>query len=221
MVDLKLKLLRLKGVGDIAYFEYSQEEVGHLIRSDPVLGRFIIQVGFIERAVEPDLFCGLVTSIVGQQISSKAANTVFNRLLHAVESITPQNIMAARNLNGIGIPKRRIEYIQAVASAFLSESFPANALADLSDDEVIKRLVSLPGIGKWSAEMCMIFSLKRKNILSWNDFGIKKGISVLYNENTFSPETFALYKSKYSPYASIASFYLWEAAKDPRRSSPV
>ncbi|MDR1365836.1 MAG: hypothetical protein LBJ03_01955 [Holosporales bacterium] len=205
----------------MAYFKYGQVEIDYLVRSDSVLGEFINQIGFIERTMELDPFRSLVVSIIGQQISSKAADTVFNRLLRAVESITPHNIMIAHNLNEIGIPKRKVEYIRGIASAFLSGSFAVNELDDLSDDEVIKRLVSLPGIGKWSAEMFMIFSLQRKNILSWGDFGIKKGISALYSENTFNPETFTLYKSKYSPYASIASFYLWEAAKDPRQSSSV
>ncbi|MDR1475446.1 MAG: hypothetical protein LBI30_02925 [Holosporales bacterium] len=192
-------------------FKYGKTEIDFLKKADAALEKIIDRVGFIERSVASDPFFGLVSGIIGQQISSKAANTVIKRLMDMVGKITPDSIAKAENLNSAGIPKRKVEYIKSITFAVLNSNF-ALSFDGLPDDEIIKRLTSLPGIGKWSAEMFMIFSLQRKNVLSWGDYGIRKGISLLYGERKFDSATFNLYKDRYSPYASIASFYLWKVA---------
>jgi DNA-3-methyladenine glycosylase II len=196
-------------------FQYGQQEIEYLKKKDKRLAEAIDRIGFIEREVIPDLFAALVNSIVGQQISMKAADTIWARLLDRVGVITPESILAvpAEEIQKCGMTMKKALYIQDAAQKILNGEFNIHELAELPDDEVCKRLSSLNGIGVWTAEMLMIFSMQRKDIVSWGDLALKRGMMALYHHKELNKERFERYRKRYSPYGTIASFYLWEASR--------
>jgi len=193
------------------YFPYGEKEIAYLKKKDKKLGRAIDEIGMIYRPVNPDLFMSLVRNIAAQQISSKAAITVIERLGTLTGGITPEAIAALseEELRQCGMSQRKAGYIKGVADAVLSGELNIDALADLPDEEVIARLSSLKGVGVWTAEMLMIFSLKRPDILSFGDLAIRRGMMNLYGHKEITRERFERYRKRYSPYGSVASLYLW------------
>jgi 3-methyladenine DNA glycosylase/8-oxoguanine DNA glycosylase len=196
------------------HFEYGSKEIEWLKAKDPVLGAVIDEIGHIERPVISDMFIALVNSIVGQQISSKAMVTVWSRMQERHGPITPRKIYetAAEDLQKCGMTMRKAEYIKEIADSVLSGELDLAQLKDMSDDEVCRRLSQLRGIGIWTAEMLMIFSMQRLNIFSKDDLAILRGLRMVYRHRKITPALFAKYKRRYSPYATIASLYLWSVA---------
>ena len=107
---------------------------------------------------------------------------------------------------------RKAEYIQGIARAALDGVIDFAGLKDMPDDEVVRHLSALRGVGVWTAEMLLIFSLCRPDVVSWLDLGIRKGMMLLYGKKTLTPKQFATYRKRYSPYGSVASLYLWSLA---------
>ena len=170
------------------YFKYGSKEVEYLNEKDPILGAEIDKIGHIKREVNSDIFSSLISSIISQQISTKAAITVENRLIDLLGEISPQSI-----LNG---------------------AIDLENLHKLSDQEVVKELVELKGVGEWTAEMLLIHSLQRPNVLSYKDLGIRRGIMRLYTLDDLSKEEFEVYRKRYSPYNTVASIYLWKISEN-------
>ena len=197
-------------------FPYGSTETAYLAARDPVLGAAIARIGQIERAVIPDLFEALVFNIVGQQISSKALETVWARVREAVGGITPQRILAAgeERLRGCGLSGRKAGYMLGAAQAAVSGAVDFAGLADKPDEDVVRELTALSGVGRWTAEMLLIFSLCRPDVLSYDDFGIRKGLCRLHGLENISRADFAAYRERYKPYGTVAAFYLWEIAAE-------
>jgi DNA-3-methyladenine glycosylase II len=128
--------------------------------------------------------------------------------------LTPETISlaSAEELQSSGIPMRKAVYMKEIAGSVLNGSLDLAQLQKMSDDEVCKRLVQFKGIGVWTAEMLMVFSMQRPDIISWNDLAILRGLRMLYRHRKITPKLFAKYKKRYSPYASVASLYLWAIA---------
>ena len=196
------------------YFQYGEKEIEHLKRADRRLAEVINQVGMIERAVNPDLFSALVHCIVGQQISAKAQQTVWQRMLKEFGNITPAGIdsLPVEKLQQCGITFKKAGYIKAAAQKIRTNEFDINALHAMTDEEVCAKLAGLNGIGVWTAEMLMIFSMQRPNILSYGDLAIHRGLRMVYGHQKIDRETFNKYRKRYTPYASVASLYLWAVA---------
>ena len=196
------------------YFEYSDIEIEYLKSRDPVLKQVIEQIGIIKRAVIPDLFAALVNSIVGQQISTKAHQTIWQRINNSFSPITPANFksLSAEELQKCGITMKKAHYIKEITSRIISDQLDLERLADLSNEEVIEQLCELPGIGRWTAEMILTFSLQRKDIISYSDLAILRGMRMVYHHRRITPQLFTKYKRRYGPYATIASLYLWAVA---------
>ncbi|SHI61717.1 DNA-3-methyladenine glycosylase family protein [Lutispora thermophila] len=192
-------------------FRYGQNEIEYLKRRDKKLGAAIDKIGMIERKIIPDPFIGLVSTIVGQQISSKAAETVWNRLCNLLSEITPENVAEASltDIQRCGMTLKKAGYIKEIADAALSGKVDFNLLHTLSDVEIIKKLTSLNGVGVWTAEMMLIFSLCRPDVVSYGDLAIRRGMMNLYGLKELTKEQFYRYRKRYSPYGSIASLYLW------------
>ncbi len=192
-------------------FEYGDREIGHLKKKDKRLGAAIDRIGLIKREIIPDPFAALVSSIVGQQISSKAAKTVWDRLSSLLGAITPQNIVQAEisSVKSCGMSEKKAGYIRGIAEAALSGEVDFATLQALTDEEIIKRLSSLHGVGVWTAEMLLIFSLCRPDVVSYKDLAICRGMMNLYGIKELSREAFDRYRKRYSPYGSVASLYLW------------
>ncbi|HWP97292.1 MAG TPA: DNA-3-methyladenine glycosylase [Syntrophomonadaceae bacterium] len=195
-------------------FLYGQKEMDYLKRKDKKLALAIDRIGMIERSVIPDLFAALVHSIVGQQISNKAVKTIWNRMLERFGEITPQNIAAvpSEEVQQCGLSMRKASYVKGICDTVLKGDLNVFELSKLPDEEIIKHLSSLHGIGVWTAEMIMIFSLQRPDIVSWGDLAIQRGMMLLYGHKTLDKTKFERYRKRYSPYGSVASFYLWEIA---------
>ena len=192
-------------------FHYGQVEIEHLKRRDKKLGAAIDRLGLLEREVRTDPFLALVMSVVGQQISNKAADTVWARLQEALSGVTPESIVWAslEHIQQCGLSFRKAGYIKGLGEAACAGTLDCALLAAMSDDEVIKTLSALPGIGVWTAEMVLIFSLRRPDVVSWGDLAIRRGMMNLYGRKSLSKEQFARYRKRYSPYGSVASLYLW------------
>ena len=195
----------------MTYFEYGEKELRHLRRKDKRLGAAIDQIGMIRRKVNPDLFSALVKSIVAQQISSKAAVTVTGRLdelcsmnCERLHTFTVEQIQAC------GMSMRKAGYIKGIAQAAVDGEIDFAALAQMDDHKVIQALTALNGVGVWTAEMLLIFSLSRPDVVSYGDLAIRRGMMRLYGHSDLPRERFNRYARRYAPYGSVASLYLWE-----------
>ena len=192
-------------------FKYGQKEIDYLKSKDKKLGEAIDKIGIIKREITPEPFTALVSSVVGQQISSKAAKTVWNRLNELLGCITPERISQAEisSIQTCGMSQRKASYIKGIAEAAMTGEVDFNNLHTLTDQEIIKKLSSLHGVGEWTAEMLLIFSLSRPDVVSYKDLAIRRGMMNLYGHKELSKERFERYRKRYSPYGSVASLYLW------------
>jgi len=193
-------------------FRYGDNETRYLRKRDKKLGAAIDAIGMIEREVTSDFFTALVASVASQQISAKAAETVWKRMEERFGTITPDAIAAATadEIQQCGMSMRKAGYIKGIGDAVADGSLDLAGLRECSDDEVIDQLTALNGVGAWTAEMLLIFSMERPDVVSWGDLAIRRGMMRLYGKETLDRNTFDRYRKRYSPYGSVASLYLWE-----------
>lgn len=195
-------------------FSYGETEINYLKTRDKRLALAIEGIGFLQRSVEPDLFLSLVRSIVGQQISAKAQATIWGRMLERFSPLKPEALAhsALEHLQTCGISLRKASYIKALSQAIVAGELDLATLPDLPDQKVVQELVKQKGIGPWTAEMILIFSLQRPDIVSYGDLAILRGMRMLYRHRQITPELFRKYQRRYSPYGTVASLYLWAIA---------
>jgi DNA-3-methyladenine glycosylase II len=198
----------------LAIFKYGAAEIDYLKSKDKKLSLAIDKIGIIRRTVNPDLFSALVNAIVGQQISSKAQVTIWQRITDALGTVTPKALLALSEaeIQSFGISFRKASYIRAAAENAENGTLDINALHSKSDSEVCVELARLPGVGIWTAEMLMLFSMQRPDILSYGDLAIHRGMRMLYGHEKITKPLFEKYRRRYSPYGSVASLYLWAIA---------
>lgn len=196
------------------FFSYTDDEAEYLRSKDKRLAAVMDVVGPVRRTAEPDVFAALVHSITGQQISGAAHRTVWERMKAGLGAITPESIdkAGAAAIKEFGISFRKSEYIAGLARKVLSGEFDVGALHGMDDEQAINRLCALNGVGRWTAEMILIFSLQRRDVLSYGDFGIRRGLRMLYRHRELTPQLFERYRKRFSPCGSLASLYIWEAA---------
>jgi len=195
--------------------QYGIIEMQHLKLADSKLGEAIERIGMIEREQYPDFYEGFTNAVIGQQISSKAMNTIWNRLLNLCGTVTPESVLSfdEEQLRHIGLSHRKILYLKNCAQMLGDGVILPDTFSRMNDNELVKYLMQLKGVGKWTAQMLMIFTLGRKDVLSFGDFGIRKGICLLHNMSELSLEQFYWFQERYSPYGTVASIYLWEIAR--------
>lgn len=203
-------------------FLYGQAEIEYLTRRDRKLGRAINHIGMIERQVTPDLFTALIKSVVAQQISSRAADTVWGRLCERLSDITPRNVADTdvSDIQKCGLSMRKAGYIKGIGEAAICGKLDLSELKKMPDDGIIEKLSSLPGIGVWTAQMLLIFSLCRPDVVSWGDLAIRRGMMKLYGLKEISKEQFDRFRKRYSPCGSVASLYLWALSAISRGEHP-
>lgn len=196
------------------YFQYGEKEISYLTKRDKKMAEVIRKIGPVKREVIPDLFTALVSAIIGQQISTKAYETIWNRIRQHIGTITPEHMLTIPSieLKQLGISLRKAEFIRHAAQSILEGTINLNMLNELNDEEICKQLTQLKGIGVWSAEMLMLFSLQRPNIISYNDMGIQRGLRMIYHHHNIDRNLFEKYRKRFSPYCSVASLYLWAVA---------
>lgn len=175
------------------------------------MGALIDRMGPLRRAIQPDRFQALVDSIVSQQISGKAAQSVLAKLERVVEGISPEALAGVPGeiLRSCGLSERKAGWIHHLSLEVADGRLDLDGLDALADDEVVARLVALPGIGVWTAEMFLIFAMQRPDVVSWGDFGIRRGMSLLYGVETLTKKEFLARRQAYSPCGTVASLYLW------------
>lgn len=200
-----------RGTVNTKWFDYGQTEIDYLSSADETLGEAMRRMGKIERVVMPDLFTALVYAIVGQLISVKAVDTIWERMQTKLGEITPSNI-ARKNevdIQACGMTMKKAICIKNIAQTVARDGFQLEELHELPDEEVIKKLTALSGVGKWTAEMLLMNGMERPDVVSWGDIAIRRGMMKLYGLSTLDKEQFEYYRQKYSPYGSVASIYLW------------
>ncbi|NLW78682.1 MAG: DNA-3-methyladenine glycosylase 2 family protein [Ruminococcaceae bacterium] len=196
------------------FFEYGAVETDYLKNACPKMAQAIETIGHLRREVTPNLYTSLISSIVAQQISSKALDTVWGRFEQRFDPMTPQRMakVPVEELQACGISMRKASYIAGITQQVADGSLNLEALHALPDDEVCRQLSALRGIGVWTAEMLMTFSMQRPDVMSYGDLAILRGLRMLHRHRAITPKLFAKYKRRYSPYGSVASLYLWAIA---------
>ena len=196
------------------YFIYGEAELTYLRRKDKRLAAVIDRIGPVERTVDPDLFSAVVHHIIGQQISMKAQATIWQRMQDTLGSVSAETILAAGvpALQALGMTFRKAEYITDFAKKVHAGAFDLDAVEHMSDEEAIRELSSLKGIGVWTAEMILLFCLQRPDIFSFDDLAIQRGLRMVYHHREIGRERFGKYRRRFSPYCSVASLYFWAVA---------
>ena len=194
--------------------DYWEEACRHLARKDRVMKRLIPQFGDACLQSRGDAFTTLARSIVGQQISVKAAQTVWDRFAKLPRRMSPAHVLKLKvdDMQAAGLSARKIEYLVDLALHFDSGAIHVDAWKAMTDDEIIAELVGIRGIGRWTAEMFLIFHLMRPNVLPLDDLGLIKGISVNY----FSGEPVSRAEARevgeaWAPFRSVATWYIWRS----------
>ena len=193
------------------YFIYGDEEIEYLKNKDKILGGVIEKIGHIERVTDTDLFSSVVHHIIGQQISTKAQETIWQRLKDELGEVNAENIYATdvSRLQSLGMSFRKAEYIKDFADKVHCGNFNLQDISEMSDEEAIKAFASLKGIGVWTAEMILLFCLQRPDIFSFDDLAIQRGLRMVYHHRKIDRKLFEKYRRRFSPYCSVASLYLW------------
>lgn len=196
------------------YFSYGEKETDYLKSRDEILAGVIEQVGHIDREVDTDLFSAVVHQIIGQQISMKAQATIWKRMQDDMGEVTPETIKkaGAANLQSYGMTFRKAEYLTDFANKVQDKSIDLDSLWKKPDEQVIKELSALKGIGVWTAEMILLFCMQRPDVFSYGDMAIKRGLQILYGHSQIDRKLFEEYRRLFSPCCSVASFYLWAVA---------
>lgn len=196
-----------------------------LAAADPTMAALIRRLGEIDlqtrlrrRAEErpADAYGALLRAIVGQQLSTKAARTIYLRVLERFGGATPspEQLLAApeADLRAAGLSGRKVGYVRDLAAHVLSGKLELDRLEELPDEEVIAEIVAVRGLGRWTAEMFLLFHLERPDVLSGGDLGIRKAIQVEYGlEEMPTPTRVIEIGEAWRPHRSLASLYLWES----------
>lgn len=193
------------------YFTYGAAELNYLRKKDKRLGGVIDRVGPIRREVDPDLFSSVVHHIIGQQISTKAQATIWQRMRDALGQVNAETVLAAGvpRLQALGMTFRKAEYITDFAEKVHTGAFDLAAVERMSDADAIEALRALKGIGVWTAEMILLFCIQRPDIFSYDDLAIQRGLRMVYHHREIDRALFEKYRRRFSPYCSVASLYLW------------
>ena len=196
------------------YFEYDDEALGYLKSKDKTLGEIIDKIGHINREVDTDLFSAVVHHIIGQQISTKAQATIWQRINESMGILNADSIIDAgmEKLQSFGMTFRKAEYITDFAVKIKNGEFDLDGIWHKADKDATEELVSLKGIGVWTAEMILLFCMQRQNVFSFDDLAIQRGLRMVYHHRKIDRKLFEKYRRRFSPYCSVASLYLWAVA---------
>jgi DNA-3-methyladenine glycosylase II len=196
-----------------------------LAAGDPTMAALIDRIGEIDiatrlarRAEErpADAYGALLRAIVGQQLSTKAARTIYGRVVELFDGSTPapEQLLEAdeAELRACGLSGRKVEYVRDLATHVIDGELELDRLGELSDAEVIEEIVAVRGLGVWTAEMFLIFHLERPDVLSGGDLGIRKAVQVEYGLDEMpTPQQVIEIGERWRPHRSLASLYLWES----------
>lgn len=211
VADMATSRQSVASSGVPAYWHDAKEE---LMRRDRIMRRLIPQFDDMHLIGRDEAFTTLARAIIGQQISMKAAEAVWQRFIAVCPKCTPAQVLKAgtETLGACGLSKRKAAYVLDLAEHFKAKRVHVDKWAEMGDEEVIAELVQIRGIGRWTAEMFLIFNLLRPNILPLDDLGLLKGISINY----FSGEPVSRSDARevaanWEPWCTVATWYLWRS----------
>nr|MBI3613982.1 DNA-3-methyladenine glycosylase 2 family protein [Nitrospirota bacterium] len=190
----------------------------HLAKADPILGRIIARVGPCQLRPSPRYFITLCDSIISQQLSGRVAEVIFERFacLYPCRRPTPRAVAGTpmARLRSVGLSAQKAAYLKDLAKGFLDGRIRTGGLKRQSNEEIVDALVSVHGIGRWTAEMFLIFSLNRLDVLPVDDLGIRKAVQRWYGFKTLpAARTIRRVGRPWHPYETIASWYLWRSLR--------
>jgi len=198
--------------------KYWNSAVKYLSKKDPVMKKLISQYRDKTLTTRRDIFYSLCKSIIGQQISIQAANSVFEKFEKACNGkINPKKInkLKPSKLKRCGLSRQKVKGIKELAIKFENKSFDPKKIKFMTDEEAIIYLSSLRQIGRWSAEMILLFTLNRPDIWPVQDIGLLRSISNNYKKEYLPPKRFIeILRKKFTPYCSVATWYLWRSIDD-------
>jgi len=192
------------------------------LSKDPIMKTLIDTYELPGWAYDKNLFLELVESIIGQQLSVKAADTITKRFKVAVGSNTPtpEQILAVDDdtLRAAGNSYSKIKYIKGICTAVINKEVDFESLRDMEDEEVIAELVKLKGVGPWTAEMFLMFSLGREDVFSLGDLGLRNAVAKLYGVDRDDLKKIEEISQQWKPFRSLASRYLWKSLENTPKS---
>jgi DNA-3-methyladenine glycosylase II len=189
--------------------------VNHLKKADPILRAIIARVGPCRIQYGPPEFHSLAESIVYQQLNGRAAETIFDRFTTlAGDPVTPHGILklTEAQMRSVGLSKQKSSYLRDMAERATRGELDFSKLHELSDEEVIRHLTQVKGVGEWTAQMFLMFTLKRPNVLPTGDFGVQMAIKKHYRKRKLpKPSAMEKLARPWEPYRSFACWYLWRS----------
>ena len=189
-----------------------------LSKNDKVMKKLILHYKEGNLVTRKDIFFSLCKSIIGQQISVAAANSIFLRFKKKCRNRINARVVAKlsySSLKNCGLSGQKVKGIKSLAKKIINKSFNPNLIKKMSDEEAIEYLSELRQIGRWSAEMILLFTFNRPNIWPLQDIGLLRAISNNYKKKYFPPKSFLkLLNKKFTPYCSVATWYLWRSIDD-------
>ncbi len=198
----------------IVKYDINDQKVKALLSTDTHLNRLIKCIRFSELIIEPDGFSCIIKYIIGQQISDKAREKIWNRFKLKFKPITPNKILNINNseIKSIGLSERKVDTIKRIAFEIVNGNLKFNNYKLYTNEQIIEDLTKIKGIGRWTAEMYLIFSLGRENVLSQTDGTIKRTIKWMYNLTDLpNQKEVKMYFEKWVGYETIVSTFLWKA----------
>lgn len=186
------------------------------LQKDPVMKQLITQFGILESHVhQQDLFAEIVDSIISQQLSGKVSRIIYARFetLFSDKKVNPGALLAIgdQHLRDVGMSWAKVKYIKDLAAKTIDGTLQLESLDSLSNDDAIEHLVQVKGIGRWTAEMILMFSLNRPDVFSIGDLGLRTAVSRLYRVNREDFRKIAEISTRWKPYRSLACRYLWKS----------
>ena len=200
------------------YFQYGEKEVAYLKSRDHDLAKVIDRLGHLDRPVNHDLFSALVYHMIGQQISTKAHHTIWQRMNDVLGNIDAKSLLEAGRdrIQSFGLTFRKTDHILNLAQKVNDHEIQLEAFPYQSDEVIIQTLTALPGIGIWTAQMLLLHGLERKDVLSYHDLAILRGMRLVYQCPKIDKPQFDKYRARLSPYGSVASIYFWAVASESK-----
>lgn len=196
------------------FISLEDERVQTVCANDPILGKLIAAIGDLMVPMRTDYFASLVRSIIGQHISVRAASAIYGRLQRLLDGhMIPDSILALsqEELRKVGLTNQKVQYVLHLAEKVKARELDLEHIAVYDDETIMTQLIQVKGIGKWTAEVFLLLSLGRMDVLAADDVGLQRAAMWLYQTGKAERRTILIEKSiQWKPYRSIASYYLWE-----------
>ena len=194
--------------------DYWPDATAHLARRDKVLRKLIAAYPAADLASRGDAFQTLARSIVGQQISVKAAQSIWGRFAALAGEVKPANVvgLSDESLRGVGFSGQKVSYVKDLARRFHAGEVKPRRWSRMDDEAIIEELVEVKGIGRWTVEMFLIFHMRRPDVLPVDDLGLRRAMERAYNKGeVLTRDQMRAIGKRWSPYSSVATWYLWRS----------